>query len=117
MTPTAATPTTRLVVGCGYLGERVARRWLAAGDHVVAVTRRPARAAELAAAGIEPLVAVLSPDVRPHLLEALSGTPPRTHVALDRAGVRAVRFDDAAPFANVNTPDDLARLALVKRAR
>jgi nucleoside-diphosphate-sugar epimerase len=51
------TPVTRLVVGCGYLGERVARRWLAAGDRVVAVTRRPARAAELAAAGIEPLVA------------------------------------------------------------
>ena len=59
MTPTAATaaPATRLVVGCGYLGERVARRWLAAGDRVVAMTRRPARAAELAALGIEPLVA------------------------------------------------------------
>lgn len=56
MTP-AATPATRLVVGCGYLGTRVASRWLAAGDRVVAVTRRPARAAELAALGIEPLVA------------------------------------------------------------
>jgi nucleoside-diphosphate-sugar epimerase len=57
MTPAAATPATRLVVGCGYLGERVARRWLAAGDRVVAVTRRPGRAAELAALGLEPLVA------------------------------------------------------------
>lgn len=56
MTPTG-TPATRLVVGCGYLGERVARRWLATGDRVVAITRRPARAAELAALGIEPLVA------------------------------------------------------------
>ena len=46
----------RLVVGCGYLGERVARAWLAAGDHVIGVTRRTARAAELAACGIEPLV-------------------------------------------------------------
>ncbi|MFM8985675.1 MAG: SDR family oxidoreductase [Planctomycetia bacterium] len=55
--PITAAPPTRLVVGCGYLGERVARRWLAAGDRVVAVTRRPARAAELAALGIEPLVA------------------------------------------------------------
>jgi len=62
MTPTASTPATRLVVGCGYLGERVARRWLAAGDHVVAVTRRPARAAELAAVGIEPLVADVTAD-------------------------------------------------------
>jgi nucleoside-diphosphate-sugar epimerase len=55
--PIPAAPPTRLVVGCGYLGERVARRWLAAGDRVVAITRRPARAAELAALGIEPLVA------------------------------------------------------------
>ena len=28
---------TRLVVGCGYLGSRVARRWIAAGDRVFAV--------------------------------------------------------------------------------
>jgi nucleoside-diphosphate-sugar epimerase len=48
---------TRLVVGCGYLGERVARRWLAAGSRVIGVTRRPGRAAELEAIGIEPLVA------------------------------------------------------------
>jgi nucleoside-diphosphate-sugar epimerase len=47
---------TRLVVGCGYLGERVARAWLARGDRVLAVTRRNARAAELARLGIEPLV-------------------------------------------------------------
>jgi nucleoside-diphosphate-sugar epimerase len=46
----------RLVVGCGYLGERVARRWLARGDRVVAATRSPARADVLAAAGIEPLI-------------------------------------------------------------
>ena len=58
----APAPATRLVVGCGYLGARVAARWLAAGDRVVAVTRRPERATELAALGIEPLVAdVTSP--------------------------------------------------------
>ena len=50
-------PVARLVVGCGYLGARVARRWLDAGDRVLGVTRRTARAAELAAAGIEPVVA------------------------------------------------------------
>lgn len=48
---------TRLVVGCGALGARVARRWHAAGDRVWAVTRRPARAAELAATGLEPVLA------------------------------------------------------------
>lgn len=50
------TPSLRLIVGCGYLGERVARRWLDRGDRVVAVTRSPARAEALAAAGIEPLI-------------------------------------------------------------
>lgn len=47
----------RLVVGCGYLGERVALAWRSRGDRVLAVTRRSARAAELARLGIEPLVA------------------------------------------------------------
>ena len=59
----ASEPATRLVVGCGYLGTRVAAGWLAAGDRVVAVTRRQERAKELAALGIEPLVAdVTTPD-------------------------------------------------------
>ena len=31
----------RLVVGCGYLGERVARIWRQAGDEVYATTRGP----------------------------------------------------------------------------
>jgi nucleoside-diphosphate-sugar epimerase len=47
----------RLVVGCGYLGTRVADRWLAAGSRVFGITRRESRAAELAAHGIEPVVA------------------------------------------------------------
>ena len=59
---TASSRPARLVVGCGYLGERVARAWLAAGDRVLGVTRRPARAAELAAAGIEPVVADVAAD-------------------------------------------------------
>jgi nucleoside-diphosphate-sugar epimerase len=53
----------KLVVGCGYLGRRVAQRWRAEGHRVFATTRRPERAAELRAAGIEPVVCdVLSPD-------------------------------------------------------
>lgn len=51
-----AAPATRLVVGCGYLGERVARRWQAAGDRVLAVTRRPDRATALADRGLEPVI-------------------------------------------------------------
>ena len=48
---------TRLIFGCGYLGRRVAQRWLDGGDRVIAVTRREETAAAFRSAGIEPLVA------------------------------------------------------------
>jgi nucleoside-diphosphate-sugar epimerase len=57
-----------LILGCGYLGLHVARRWIAAGHHVSAVTRSPSRAAELQAARIEPIVADV---MAPESLEAL----------------------------------------------
>ncbi len=48
-----------LIVGCGDIGRRVARLYGAGGDAVVAVVRRPAAAADLAAEGIASLVADL----------------------------------------------------------
>ena len=47
----------KLIFGCGYLGLRVARLWLAEGETVWAVTRSAQRAALLAAEGIRPLIA------------------------------------------------------------
>lgn len=47
----------RLIVGCGYLGSRVAERWRAAGSQVFAMTRSETRAADLAARGLVPIVA------------------------------------------------------------
>ena len=46
----------KLIVGCGYLGARVAALWRARGEQVAATTRSAARAADLRALGIEPLV-------------------------------------------------------------
>ena len=46
----------KLIFGCGYVGYRVARRWLKGGDRVFALTRQPARAAELKESGIFPLI-------------------------------------------------------------
>ncbi len=52
----------KLIFGCGYLGSRVARRWLESGEQVTVVTRSPQRAAKLAAAGYQAIVAdVLRP--------------------------------------------------------
>lgn len=47
----------RLIFGCGYLGARVARRWLDADDSVHVVTRSRRRADELQRAGYRPIVA------------------------------------------------------------
>ena len=58
----------KLIFGCGYLGNRVAERWLAAGDRVVAVTRSPEHAAELQKRGLQPLVADVT---RPETLGSL----------------------------------------------
>src|SRR5262249_27241783 len=54
---------TNLIVGCGYLGRRIAGLWLAAGQRVIATTRSQDRAAELRQFGIEPILCdVLSLD-------------------------------------------------------
>lgn len=46
----------RLIVGCGYVGMRVASKWLKQGDSVFAITRSNARANELSQCGINPIV-------------------------------------------------------------
>jgi nucleoside-diphosphate-sugar epimerase len=46
-----------LVFGCGYLGSRVAERWLAEGHSVCAVTRSEPNAKTLGEMGISPLLA------------------------------------------------------------
>lgn len=47
----------RLIIGTGYLGKRLARAWLSRGDTVFAVTRSPEHAAVLASEGFSSLVA------------------------------------------------------------
>ena len=61
-------PPQRLILGCGYLGLRVARNWLESGSIVYAVTRTQDRAAKLAARGIKPLLADIT---NPHSLNEL----------------------------------------------
>ena len=58
----------KLIFGCGYLGGRVAERWLAAGHAVAAVTRSERRAAEWRQRGLRPIVADVT---RPESLASL----------------------------------------------
>lgn len=46
----------KLILGCGYVGSRVAQQWLAAGHRVMAVTRSESSAAALHANGLVPIV-------------------------------------------------------------
>jgi nucleoside-diphosphate-sugar epimerase len=73
----------KLILGCGYLGLRVARRWLAAGESVDAVTRRPERAAELAALGVKPIVADVADQ------DSLAGRLPSAETVLYAIGYDA----------------------------
>ncbi len=53
----------RLIIGCGYLGQRLAQRWRDDGDHVWVTTRNPTRAEEWRSLGLDPLVCdVMVPD-------------------------------------------------------
>lgn len=49
-----------LIFGCGYLGRRVAQKWLDLGHSVFAVTRSEEKSKSLKAAGIQPIVADLN---------------------------------------------------------
>lgn len=76
-----------LIVGCGYLGARVARAWLAAGRHVAALTRN--RGPQLTQLGIEPIVGdVLAPDSLKRLPEASAVL---YAVGFDRSSGRSMR--------------------------
>ncbi len=46
----------KLIIGCGYLGERVAQRWLSEGCEVWALTRSESHASRLAKSGLNALV-------------------------------------------------------------
>src|SRR5439155_22087128 len=53
----------KLVIGCGYLGKRVATLWRVPGDTVFVTTRSESRVAEFRQAGFESIICdVLAPE-------------------------------------------------------
>ncbi len=68
-------------MGCGYLGTRVARQWLAAGREVVAVTRSAEHASQLECDGLRTLVADVT---RPETLHGRRGRKVLYAVGHDR---------------------------------
>jgi nucleoside-diphosphate-sugar epimerase len=78
----------KLIFGCGYLGLRVARLWIAAGEKVFALTRTSKRASQLAAAGIEPIVGDLLGNQQVPLPEGVQTV--LFAVGMDRAAARPI---------------------------
>lgn len=86
-----------LVVGCGYLGRRVALAWRDAGRRVLALTR--GRAEALSALGLEPIVGdVLDPKSLANLPEV---GPVLYAVGMDRKAGRSMREVYVDGLANV----------------
>src|SRR5918994_7024885 len=92
-----APPPDALVIGCGYLGRRVAALWRDSGRRVAALTR--GRTAELAALGLEPVVGdVLVPDSLRRLPEVSTVL---YAVSLDRSSGRSMREVYVTGLGNV----------------
>lgn len=82
-------PPTTLIVGCGYLGQRVGRLLAAGGATVYGTVRSSARASTLADLGIEPIIADV---VLPESLRSLPQADRVLYcVGFDRSGPHAMR--------------------------
>jgi len=89
----------KLILGCGYLGKRVAARWRAAGEPVYALTRSLARAAELRQLGLEP---ILGDVLQPARLQRLPQVTSVLYaVGYDRAAGHSLREVYVGGLANV----------------
>ncbi len=89
----------KLIIGCGYLGRRVAEAWLQEGCHVVAVTASPQRAERFRTLGVEP---VLGDVTVPESLSALPRADTVLYaVAYDRSAGKSRREVRIAGLENV----------------
>jgi nucleoside-diphosphate-sugar epimerase len=90
---------TKLIIGCGYLGERVARKWREAGHSVAVVTRSDGRADVLRQQGYEAIVADVT---RPESLVKLPVAESVLFaVGFDRAGNDTIHNVYAGGMQNV----------------
>lgn len=97
-------PDEKLIIGCGYVGRRAARQWVAAGDVVHALTRSEAHAEGLRAIGVRPVIGNV---MEPQSLAVLPRADTVLYaVGLDRGPGKSQREVYVDGLANV-----LARIA------
>lgn len=104
----------KLICGCGYLGERVARRWVSQGHEVVATTRSVDRAAELRQLGIRPqVVDITRPFVFPDPLPPIDTV--LFAVGFDRSSGQSIREVYAGGLTNLldALPPSIGRIVYI----
>jgi molybdopterin-guanine dinucleotide biosynthesis protein A len=80
-------------------------------DRLEAVLDQAPAAFCVTADGLQPLCSLWTPAALSPLRAALAGgRHPPVHTFLERIGAARLAVEDSAAFANINTPDDLARL-------
>lgn len=108
-----SSPTSRLIIGCGYLGRRVAQAWVDEGDNVFALTRSGTHADEFQRSGIQPVIGdVLTPST----LTSLPSTKTVLYaVGYDRSSAQSKRQVYVEGLQNIlNTlPDGLERFVYI----
>ena len=103
----------KLIFGCGYLGERVARRWQSGGHEVAVVTRSRERAADFQRQGYKAIVADIS---RSGTLQNLPGADTVLFsVGYDRGSGSSIEEVYASGIRNVLAalPRDTGRLIYI----
>ena len=103
----------KLIFGCGYLGQRVARLWRQTGAPDFAVTRSSERAEELAAQGVQPILGDVCGEPQLRLPQEV-----RTilfAVGFDRKAGRSIQEVYAGGLARAlaDVPDSIERLIYV----
>ena len=97
-----------LILGCGFTGQRVARRFLTRGASVTVTTRTPPRLASLAQAGAR---VIMLDDLPTHLqagvrvLHSLPPTAPDPIAALGTAPARVVYLSTTAVYGSATQVD------------
>ena len=104
---------TKLIFGCGYLGERVANRWRDAGEDVVVVTRSHERADALQQARFRAIVADVTEKAT--LVDLPSADTVLFAVGFDRSAGRSIEDVYAGGVKNVLAalPSDVGRFIYV----
>ncbi len=78
-----------LILGCGYVGEKLAQACLANGMRVIATTRSKERQAELKKTGIEAVLAASPTDLPDELLASVDAVLDSIPLNRDEAGMHA----------------------------